>query len=187
MTDREIEMRLRAELPPELFEHVLRTRVTAVEIAGLCGVDPTACDLAALLHDCCRHLPESLLLNLAGEFNIFVSDAEKDKPVLLHGPVGAEVARERFGITDGEVLDAVRYHTTGRAGMSFVEQVVYLADKMEPGKRRTSLPVSGRSGLRPAILDHVNRMIIRWVKNGLPIHPSSIEMRNWLLEARVED
>ena len=187
MAVEDIEERLRADLPRELYEHIARTRVRAVEIAIPCDVDPEKCGLAALLHDCCRHFSDPWLLNLAVEFCIVVSDVERDKPVLLHGPVGAEMARRNFGVTDEEVLDAIRYHTTGRAGMSIVGQVVYLADKTEPGKQAIVSKVRSRSELRSAVLGQVDGLVLRCVKNAHPIHPLSIEMRNWLLEARAED
>ena len=64
-----------------------------------------------------------------------VDGIERANPSLLHGPVAAVWAEKELGITDRSILDAIRYHTTGRAGMSRLEMVVYLADLIEPGRR----------------------------------------------------
>jgi predicted HD superfamily hydrolase involved in NAD metabolism len=181
----EIENRLRHSLPSGLFEHVVATARAAAHLAEKCGTDPVAVTVAALLHDCCRHLPDDRLLNLAEEFCIVVNDVERDKPVLLHGAVGAEVARTEFRVSDGRVLDAIRYHTTGRSGMSPVEQVVYLADKLGPEKGGVPLRLEGADDLGAALLACVNQSLRRCIRDGLPIHPRSVEMRNWLLGARA--
>jgi len=129
------EKELRRELdllPDGLRAHVERVLDEATRLAARHGVDESKVRLAVLAHDLLRVTPREELLRLAAERGIEPNEAERAEPILLHGPIAASLLRERFGIDDAEVLNAVRYHTTGRAGMSDVEKVVFLADKTEP-------------------------------------------------------
>jgi predicted HD superfamily hydrolase involved in NAD metabolism len=130
-----VEEALRREveaLPEFLRAHVERVLEEALDLAGRHGVDASKVRIAALGHDLLRMAPVDELLRLAAEKGIEPNDVERAEPLLLHGKLAAGVLRDRFGIDDAEVLDAVRYHTTGRAGMSDVEKIVFLADKTEP-------------------------------------------------------
>lgn len=185
---------LRRALPLDLYDHCVRTMETAVDIARSAGADESACAVAGLLHDYCRHFPGTRLLKLAAELGIVFGDVERHRPLLLHGPVASELVSRDLGVTDHRILDAIRYHTTGRAGMCAVEQVVYVADKVEPGKfptLRLSLEGPGRGAdgeepLKRFLVEHANDTILRLVKAGAAIHPLVVEMRNWIIQARVE-
>ena len=91
---------------------------------------------AALLHDLARAKRPEELLSLAEGFGIEIGSLEARMPIFLHGPVAAALARERYGIEDPEILEAVRVHTTGSAGMGPVARAVFLADKLDPTKDR---------------------------------------------------
>ena len=130
-----VEAALRREveaLPEFLRAHVERVLEEALGLAARHGADASKVRLAVLGHDLLRVTPREELLRLAAENSIEPNDAERVEPLLLHGKLAAALLRDRFGIDDAEVLDAVRYHTTGRAGMSDVEKIVFLADKTEP-------------------------------------------------------
>ncbi len=119
-------------LPEGLRAHVLRVLDAALALAARYGIDTAKVRLAVLGHDLLRTVPPEDLLRLAVEKGLEPNEAERHQPLLLHGPVTAAVMRERFGIEDPDVLNAVRYHTTGRAAMSDLEKVLFLADKTEP-------------------------------------------------------
>ena len=122
--------------PEGLRLHVERVLVEALDLAGRYGLDPDRVKLATWGHDLFRSLPPSEQLRMAGEVGVSISDADRAEPVLLHGPIAAVVLRERFGVTDGEALSAVREHTLGAAEMPMLAKVILLADKFEARKRR---------------------------------------------------
>ena len=130
-----VEEALRRELenlPAPLRAHIERVIDEATKLANCHNVDVSKARLAVLGHDLMRATPREGLLRLAAEEGIEPNEAERAEPLLLHGRLAAARLRDRFGIDDPDVLNAVRYHTTGRAGMSNVEKVVFLADKTEP-------------------------------------------------------
>ena len=122
--------------PEGLRLHVERVLVEALDLAGRYGLDPDRVKLATWGHDLFRSLPPAEQLRMAGEVGVSISDADRAEPVLLHGPIAAVVLRERFGVTDGEALSAVREHTLGAAEMPMLAKVILLADKFEARKRR---------------------------------------------------
>jgi predicted HD superfamily hydrolase involved in NAD metabolism len=122
-------------LPRSLYSHVARV-VAEVDRLRNGHADYDRLILAAWAHDVARAASDNELLARANEYGLPVLPEEREAPVLLHGPVGAEVLRRELGWSDEEVLNAVAHHTTGRAQMSEFEATVMLADKIEPAKVR---------------------------------------------------
>src|SRR5581483_1082072 len=131
-----IRTRIEHELPVDAFGHALRTAQLARTLASAHGVDEDRAELAALVHDIADGLSDGELLRLADQFQIPISLTEARVPKLLHAAVGAEILRRDWGITDEEILDAVRDHTTGGPHMSRLAKVLFLADKIEPARDR---------------------------------------------------
>jgi predicted HD superfamily hydrolase involved in NAD metabolism len=123
-------------LPKGLVEHIQRMVAEAKDLGHRYGLDETQLELAAWGHDIARHLSPQELLDAARRFGLDMRPAEEQVPILLHGAVGAEILRRDYGIDDPDVLAAVRFHTTGRAEMSTLEKVIFVADKIEEGKVR---------------------------------------------------
>jgi predicted HD superfamily hydrolase involved in NAD metabolism len=126
---------LKQRLTAEKYRHSLRTADWAKEIAVFCNYDPDAAYLAGLLHDCAKTADADYLLAQAPKHRIRLTKKYRENPLLLHGPLGAALAREEFGITDQKILNAIHYHTLGRAKMSRLEKIIYVADYSEPGRR----------------------------------------------------
>lgn len=89
---------------------------------------------AGILHDCAKEYSDNELLKICKKNNVPVSDFEKENAFLLHGKAGACLAAKRYGITDENILDPIRYHTTGRVAMSVPEQIIFIADYIEPNR-----------------------------------------------------
>jgi len=177
-------------LPRGLVEHVERVVAEADRLAaGLKELDREQLELAAWGHDIARALSHRELLARARGFGLEVSPVEEEAPILLHGPVGAEILREEHGIDDPEVLAAARFHSTGRAGMSLVEKVIFVADKIEPGKVRAK-PALARvreladRDLDAAILEYLDQMLETAREEGWSLHPQAVAARNERLLAR---
>lgn len=124
-----------ARLPPGVQRHIEAVQHQSLALARRWRFDETAAALAAQAHDICRALPGPDLIAQARSLGIPVTPIEEAFPVFLHGPVGAETVRRRYGLRDQAILDPIRYHTMGRAAMSPPEQVLFLADKLDPQKR----------------------------------------------------
>ncbi len=177
-------------LPDGLRRHVERMVDEALRLAAIHGVDEGRVRLAALGHDIVRAEPPQELLRLAEELGLNPSDVERAEPVLLHGAVAARLLPERFGVDDPEILDAVRYHTTARAGMSMMEKVVYIADKTEPGGLKwfpewSEVRDLADRDLDAALLKGLELSIERALREGWSLHPDTIAARNHLLGQRA--
>ena len=134
MTPEEITEILRAELKPKRFAHTMGVMATARELAEIHGESEILAQRAGLLHDNAKSLSLERMLELADEGGLELSGDERASAALMPAPVGAYLARVRYGESDARVLDAIRYHTTGRPGMSAREAIIYLADMIEPNR-----------------------------------------------------
>ncbi|MCH8089569.1 MAG: bis(5'-nucleosyl)-tetraphosphatase (symmetrical) YqeK [Chloroflexi bacterium] len=175
-----------SHLPKGLLEHIDRVVDISLELAQRFDIDPEKARVSALLHDVARVTRGPELLKLAKEFGLPVTLLEERLPIFIHGPVGAEMVRRDMGVRDGEILEAIRYHTIGRGGMGPVARVLYLADKLDPAKdaRYPFNPeVRGlaRNDLATAILAFIDGDIASNLARGRLVHPSTIEFRNQLL------
>ncbi|MDY6325172.1 MAG: bis(5'-nucleosyl)-tetraphosphatase (symmetrical) YqeK [Catonella sp.] len=135
METEEIESRLREVLNPHRFEHTLGVSFTSASLAMRYEYDIKKARLAGLLHDCAKYMKGDELLLSAERYNLPVSKYERANPGLLHAKVGAYLAEHTYGVDDEEILSAIRFHTTGRPGMSLLEEIVFVADFIEPGRK----------------------------------------------------
>lgn len=171
-------------LPRGLLAHCQRTSQLCVELAHHWGWPEDRAAWAGLVHDLARAYPEGELLYLAREYSLQIDPMEETTPVLLHGPVGAEILRRKWQVTDGAVLEAVRWHTSGNRDMGPLAKIVFLADKIEPGK----------SGLYPhlapirdlvkkdvdrALLEFFNSQISFLQLKHFRVHPAMIAAGNY--------
>ena len=120
-----------AMLRPRRVPHVQGCEAEAVRLARRWGADEERAAEAAILHDCTKKelLPEQL--RLCAKYGIIPDELERENGKLLHAKTGAAVAKFEFG-SDDEVVEAIRWHTTGRPNMTTLEKVLYMADYMEP-------------------------------------------------------
>lgn len=132
----EIQKSLQKKLKNSRYIHTLGVEYTSVCLAMKYGADLEATEVAGLLHDCAKQLPEKKILQLCRKYGEKISKMEYDNPFLLHGKAGACIAREKFGINDKKILDAIRYHTTGRPEMDIIEKIVFVADYIEPSRKK---------------------------------------------------
>jgi predicted HD superfamily hydrolase involved in NAD metabolism len=173
----------RERLSDKRYAHTLRVAETAGRLAKLHGLDQERARLAGLLHDTAREIGKEELLRVAEEDGLPVGDFERERPILLHGPVAAKLAREDLGVEDGEILDAVRAHTTGEPGMGPLALALFVADKIEPGREQSG--VEDLRKLAPASLHRVARAALEDSvsyneRRDRPAHPRSRQTLEWL-------
>ncbi|MDO5135139.1 MAG: bis(5'-nucleosyl)-tetraphosphatase (symmetrical) YqeK [Eubacteriales bacterium] len=127
-----MEKKLSKYLDEARFQHTLGVMFTCANLAMAHGGDMCAAQVAGLLHDCAKCIPNKKKLKLCSQHQIPVSEFEETHPFLLHARLGAYIAQEKYGIQDEEILSAITYHTTGKPEMSLLEKIVYIADYIEP-------------------------------------------------------
>ena len=132
--------RLFSALKPGRFAHSLSVADTARKLAEIHGEDPLRAEQAGLLHDCAKYYPLHRMQEIAAAHSLTDDQSFLESGALLHSVVGAQVAEDLYGMKDPAVLEAIRYHNTGCAGMSRLAMCVCLADSIEP--LRKSYPAS---------------------------------------------
>lgn len=143
--------KLRAALTKERYRHTLGVVQTAAELARRYGEDVEKARVAALLHDCARCLPDREMKALAKEKHI----PDKSR-ALMHAAAGVVLAQREYGVEDPEVLQAIRWHTTGRPGMTKLQKIIYLADFIEPNRRA----FDGLDKMRAAAREDLDRAVL---------------------------
>lgn len=189
MSPEEIEDRLRqavSELPEGLRDHVLRVEAESRWLAERHGVDVDRVRLAALGHDLVRHLRGPELLRLASRYGLTPDPIETAVPILVHGPVAARILTRDYALDDEEVVAGIDCHTTARAGMTPLEQVLFVADKVEPDKLAhddalAEVREMAWRDLDAGVLRYLDHYLTRAVRFGMELHPRTLEARNQLL------
>ena len=152
--------RLKKYLDSSRYEHTQGVRYMSAALAMAHGVDAVRAETAGLLHDCGKNVPDAKKIRICETNDIPVSSVEKENPFLLHAKVGAWIAKEKYGIDDPEILDAIRSHTTGRPAMRSLEQIVFISDYIEPHRSKSRrLPEIRRMAFRD--LDECCYMILK--------------------------
>ena len=128
---------LKANLNEERYEHSLGTADCAKKLAERFGLDKDKAYFTGLIHDCAKCLPNEKKIHICKKNHVEINYAESKNPFLLHAKTGAILAEKEYGITNQNILNAVRYHTTGRPGMSLLEKIVFIADYIEPGRNHS--------------------------------------------------
>lgn len=185
MADKTLAEIIRQKMTPRRHKHTLDTAATAIRLAKQYGADPAKAEVAALLHDIAREYSDSELIEICRKYNIHPNTVEKAVPKLLHGKIGAYIAKEEYSVADEEILNAIIYHTTGREHMSLLEKIVFLADMIEPGRNFPGIELireAAQRDLDSAVLMSLDSTISFVLDRRQFIHPDSVHARNYLLE-----
>ena len=129
---------LKKEMDDSRFEHTLGVMYTCAAHAMRYEYDLEKAMLAGLLHDCAKCMPNAKKLKMAEKHHLEISSLERKNPFMLHAKLGAFLAKKKYDIEDEEILNAIRWHTTGRPDMTLLDKIVYVSDYIEP--RRDKAP-----------------------------------------------
>ncbi len=185
MTFSEIHEILQKEISKKRFSHIEGVVESAEDLAQRYGCSVEKAKLAALLHDCCKEYKVDDLKSILSNTNDpFITQEFLTHIPLLHGPAGAIVSKERFGIVDVDVLEAIKVHTTGKSNMSLLDKIVFLADYIEknrdfPGVKKLRKVAS--KNLDEAVLMGYDTTISFLIEEKKPIFTGTIVGRNDLL------
>ncbi|MET3543577.1 putative HD superfamily hydrolase involved in NAD metabolism [Paenibacillus favisporus] len=178
------------QMPAMRWKHTEGVMQSAVMLAERYGADPVKAETAAILHDVAKYWPVKQLEAIIKENDLSKDLLFYDKP-LWHAEVGAFVAERDYGITDPEILDAIRYHTSGRIGMTLLDKVVCLADYIEPGRDFpgvNNIRELANHSLEEGLIAGLDSTISLLISRRQIIYPLTVFARNDLikqLEANV--
>ncbi|MBQ1264435.1 MAG: nicotinate (nicotinamide) nucleotide adenylyltransferase [Oscillospiraceae bacterium] len=173
---------------PKRVNHADGCSQLAAELAEMYCADRTDAMRAGILHDITKALTTEQHLMICERYAVALTDDEKKYPKLLHAPTGAAIAKHIFGENDA-VCTAIRWHTTGRANMSLLEKIVYIADYAEPNRTFEGverLRYILKRDLDAAVLMGLEMSIQSLVQRNLPISDQSASARDFLLNERDE-
>jgi predicted HD superfamily hydrolase involved in NAD metabolism len=158
------------------YRHVVRVARLADRLAAAHGEDTSKARVAGMLHDLARLFPGPLLIAECERRKMPIDEFERANPIVLHARLSAELARERFGVTDERVLSAIRAHTVPATQMSPLEEILYLADGLEAGRNypgRTELETLAFVDLAAATLGVIRSSIADLQARGVPVAPQT--------------
>jgi predicted HD superfamily hydrolase involved in NAD metabolism len=118
------------------YRHTLGVADTAACLAMRYNVDMERAYIAGLLHDCAKCVPDDIKIQECKKYDISVTKSEKAAPYLLHAKLGAYYAKILYKIKDDEICSAIYWHTTGHANMTRLEEIIYIADYIEPYRNK---------------------------------------------------
>lgn len=171
------EDKLKTMLKPDRYRHSLGVRDTAVKMAEIFGADIKKAEMAGLLHDNAKNIPN--MWERCHDLEVELDEYERQNPALVHAKLGAETAKCEFGICDKDIINAIRWHTVGRENMSLLEKIVFVADLTEPGRDFPDAPY-----LRTLAFSNIDRAVYECVKStieinkkrGAVIHPNAYKI-----------
>jgi len=174
-----IEQRLQSVLSIERYIHTLGVVKVSKKLAVRYGADVEKAALAALLHDCAKDFPENMKRRFAKEYHVTIDEYMDKKIDLVHSFLGAEVAKRDFGVEDEEILDAIRYHTTGKPEMSLLAKIIFTADFIEPNRKK----IDNLEMIREVSFEDIDRAVklilmntIEFIRQSEKVfHPLSLE------------
>lgn len=157
--EQKLEKELKKELDDDRYRHTLGVAYTAACLAMRYGEKQERAFLAGLLHDCAKtkNNDHKKMMSLCEKHDIPLTQFERENPALLHAKLGSFFAKEKYEVTDEEILSAIRWHTTGHAGMTLLEKIIYVADYIEPNRKNNRLPN----------LDEVRKICFQNLDDGL--------------------
>ncbi len=184
MTLEEMNDKLKKSIRTDRYIHSVNVMNSALSLAGLYGVDKNKAAVAGLLHDCAKDLKNEDTYEINKKFDIETDEITKRQPRLLHGPVGAYIAEICYGITDKEILNAIKFHTTGKENMNMLEKIIFISDYIEPERN-----FPGVDDIREWVTKDIDRAIVlaldstikRVLGKGALLHPATVNARNYLI------
>lgn len=181
----EIENDVKSVLSEYRFTHSLGVAKKAVELAKIYGVEETIAKKVGIAHDIAKEMTDEEMLEYANTNNLEVDEIERAKPSLLHGKIGADIASKKYGFTK-DMVNAIKWHTTGRKNMSMLEKIIYVADKTEENRKKARFDIEksrelSKQDINGTLIFLMNESITYNVNNEWLIHPETIDARNYIL------
>lgn len=187
--NREEALRLvKPHLTEHRYIHTLGVLETALHLAVRYKADQKKVELAAIFHDYAKFRDKE-------EMRVLVQKIGEDQAILeygnelLHAPCGAYYVQKEIGIVDKEILDAIRYHTTGRPNMTLLDKIIFLADYIEPGRQFKGVEEvreMAKTDLDEAIIQALSNTVSFLMKRHFPVYPETVATYNYFIKKSVQ-
>lgn len=175
---------IRPRMSERRFIHSVNVSKEAKKLAQLYGADVEKAEIAGILHDITKETSEEEQLQIIADSGIILDDIQKNSSKLWHGLTGSLYIKKNFGITDEDILNAICYHTTGRAGMSLLEKIIFIADYTSDERTYKGIATmrkKSRKSLEEAMLYGYKFTFTDLSRRELAIHPDELACYNELV------
>lgn len=181
---------LKNTLSERRYIHSLGVMEMAVELAKIYNVDEKKAELAGLLHDNAKEMTPEELLKYVDDNNIKISEVERINTKILHGKIGADIAKKKYGVSK-EIQEAIEYHTTTNPNMTTLDKIVFVADKIELNRKSATYDIESerelaKKDLDGAVIFIINSNITSLIQKDKLINEESIQTRNKLIIERMK-
>lgn len=181
---------LKNTLSERRYIHSLGVMEMAVELAKIYNVDEKKAELAGLLHDNAKEMTPEELLKYVDDNNIKISEVERINTKILHGKIGADIAKKKYGVSK-EIQEAIEYHTTTNPNMTTLDKIVFVADKIELNRKSATYDIESerelaKKDLDGAVIFIINSNITSLIQKDKLINEESINTRNKLIIERMK-
>lgn len=176
---------LHENLTDNRFKHSISVRDEAVRLAKHYGCNKEKAALAGLLHDCAKHLKNHEILQEINKRRVNIDEVSLKNPQLMHGLVASFIVSDLMGIKDSDIINAIKYHTTGKSDMSVLEKIIYMADYVEPLRNFPGVDKLREvvyQDLDKSMLLSFNQTINYVIERGQLLHIDTIQGRNFILQ-----
>lgn len=166
------------------YVHSVNVSQEAKRLAKLYGADEEKAAIAGILHDITKETPKDEQLKIIVDSGIILDDVQLNAPKLWHGISGSVYVKNNLGIDDEDILNAIRYHTTGRANMSLLEKIIFVADftsEERTYKGVSTMRKKSRKSLENAMLYGFKFTFTDLSKRELSIHPDELACYNEII------
>ena len=182
--------RLKKNLKESRYNHVIGVKEAAIELAKVHGVSSDKAETAALFHDYAKNFTNDEMRKYIEEKNLRDETLSVCNSInLYHGIVGASIAEDEYGVKDRDILNAIKNHTFGRAGMSKLEKIIYLADIIEKSRDFEGLEEirnKAFADLNGAMLEAVNQTLLYLIRKNQAININTIYARNEFVKDNIK-
>lgn len=172
------------KLSEKRFYHSVCTMERCIEYAKIYGIDEEKAKLVGIAHDIVKETPKELRIEEAKKYGVKLDEIEENSLALIHAKVGAEICRKEFGFTD-EMVNAVRYHTTGRENMTLLDKITYLADATGKDREYEESQIAyeiAKKDLDKALIYFFKKTIEWTIQDEKLLHPDTINAYNYLIK-----
>ena len=183
-----INNKMKEMLPQRRYKHSLNVSNCAIKLSEIYNYDKDKACLAGIIHDCAKYLTTEEVEYYVDKYKIKLDCLEKENLALSHSVIGSYIAKYELKIEDEDIINAVKYHTTGKENMTLLEKIIYMADLIEEDRDFPSVnllrELTYSGNLDEALLISFNNTIKFVIENKQLIHPRTVEARNYLMQQK---
>lgn len=181
---------LKENLTEYRYIHSLGVMEMAEDLATIYNVDVESTRLAGLLHDIAKEMTEEESLKYVAENSIAIDDIEKINVSILHGKIGADIAKKKYGVNE-QIQKAIQYHTETNPNMDTLAKIIYVSDKIEKNRKSEKFDLEyernlAKEDIDAAVLFIIDASIKKVIKKGKLLHPTIVETRNKIIMNKMQ-